>query len=162
MAAAHVEVATLCLASRTDRWAAAEEALAAPCTHAGLTLQMVPALNAAELAAPLLPDVAAAECALGCACYRGWPICEVRGCAVVLAAPSETKHQRRDLRDDALVVQVEDVRARFPPLVEGLNDAEAWVAYERMYAVWPRDKARLWVVRHDAFHPVKRTETLTA
>jgi hypothetical protein len=51
------------------------------------------------------------------------------------------------------------VRARFPELVEGLNDAEAWVAYERMYAVWPRDKARLWVVRTTP-SPVTRTETL--
>lgn len=143
--AGRVQVATLCLASRTDRWAAAKEALAAPCTHAGLTLQMVPALNAAELAAPLLPDVAAAERALNCACYRGWPICEVRECAVVPATPAVTKHTPHHF-ETTRCEQVSDVRARFPELVEGLNDAEAWVAYERMYAAWPRDKARLWVV----------------
>jgi hypothetical protein len=99
-AAGRVQVATLCLASRADRWAAAKEALAGPCTHAGLTLQMVPALNAAELAAPLLPDVAAVERALSCACYRGWPICEVRGCAVVPATPAVTQAYASPLQDD--------------------------------------------------------------
>ena len=137
-------VATLCLESRHDRWVAAEEALAGPCAHAGLALEMVSALNAAEVALRLLPDVDAAERALGCTCYRGWPICEVRRRRET-SYPSPPDPGTPHLAPSLL--QVLDVRARFPELVDGLNDAEAWVAYERLYACWPRDKARLWVVR---------------
>jgi len=84
-------------------------------------------INATALGRPLLPDVDAIEAALGCRLYRDWPIMEAT-----------------------------DVKARFPHLASN-TDVEAWVAYERMFEPWWRDRQLLYLdfyCRHLTFGDV--------
>ena len=110
-----VRCTVICLERRPDRRIACEAHLRRVLPPAVLDTLDFYPAVDGKAAAGQPPSVDAIEKSTDCRLYRGWPI-----------------------------LDSDDVRRCYPRLCE-LGDVSAWVAYEKSFAAWQRDRARLYV-----------------